>query len=175
VWVALLRGINVGGKNKLPMKELVGLFEALGCKDVRSYIQSGNVVFNTTAASARKTPARVSAGIREHWGYDIPVVLRSARELRAAVKRSPFAGHADPAHLAFIFLATRPSATRISTLDPDRSPPDRFEVLGSEIHIHIPNGAARSKLTNQYFDSRLSTVGTARNWRTVHKLIELTG
>lgn len=173
MWVALLRGINVGGKNTLPMKELVGLFESLGCKDVQSYIQSGNVIFGGPAALARKVPGLVAVGIRKRWGYDVPVITRTATELIAAVKRHPFVKRADPAHLYIAFLADKPSAARIATLDPDRSPPDRFKVLGREIHLHTPNGAARSKLTNRYFDSKLSTISTARNWKTVHKLIEL--
>jgi len=174
-WVALLRGINVGGKNKLPMKELVTLFEGLGFKDVRSYIQSGNVIFGGSAAAAKKAPDLVTAGIKKRWGYDIPVVTRTAAELIAAVKRNPFVRHAEPAHLSIAFLATKPSAARVAALDPDRSPGDHFEVLGREVHLHAPNGAAGSKLTNQYFDSKLSTISTARNWRTVHKLIELAG
>lgn len=173
MWIALLRGINVGGKNKLPMKELVGLFETLGCKDVRTYIQSGNVIFGGPAALAKKIPGLAAVGIRKRWGYDCPVVTRTAAELIAAVKRNPFVKHADPAHLHIAFLAGKPSAAKIATLDPDRSPPDRFEVLGREIHLHAPNGVAKTKLTNRYFDSKLSTVSTVRNWNTVHKLIEL--
>ncbi len=175
MWVALLRGINVGGKNKLPMKELVGLFESLGCKNVQSYIQSGNVIFDGPATLTRKVPGLVAVGIQKRWGYDVPVITRTAAELVAAVKRNPFVKHADPAHLYIVFLAGKPGAARIATLDPDRSPPDRFEVLGREIHVYAPNGVARSKLTNRYFDSKLSTVSTARNWKTVHKLIELAG
>jgi len=173
MWIALLRGINVGGKNTLPMKELVNLFETLGFKDVQTYIQSGNVIFGATAAAARKAPELVIAGIRNRWGYDVPVVTRTAKELVSAVKRNPFVKNADPAHLHIAFLAAKPTAAGIAALDPDRSPPDRFAVLGREIHLHAPNGVARSKLTNRYFDSKLSTVSTARNWRTVHKLIEL--
>ena len=175
MWVALLRGINVGGKNKLPMKELVGLFETLGLEDVQSYIQSGNVIFGGPAAAARQVPRLVAAGIRKRWGYDVPVVTRTAAELVAAVKRNPFVKHADPAHLHIAFLAGKPRAAKIAALDLDRSPGDRFEVLGREIHLHAPNGMAKTKLTNQYFDSKLSTVSTVRNWKTVHKLIELAG
>ena len=87
MWVALLRGINVGGKNKLPMKELVGLFEALGCKDVQSYIQSGNVIFGGPAALAKKVPGHVTMGIQKRWGYDVPVITRTAAELVAASLR----------------------------------------------------------------------------------------
>jgi uncharacterized protein (DUF1697 family) len=173
MWIALLRGINVGGKNKMPMKELVELFETFGYKDVRTYIQSGNVIFGGTAAAARKAPDLVAAGIQQRWGYDIPVITRTAAELTAAIKRNPFVAQADPAHLSIAFLAARPSAAKIATLDPNRSPGDRFEVLGREIHLYAPNGAARSKLTNRYFDTKLSTVSTTRNWKTVHKLIEL--
>jgi len=173
MWVALLRGINVGGKHKLPMKELVGLFAGLGCRDVQTYIQSGNVIFGASATLAGKVPDLVAAGIRKRWGFDVPVITRTAGQLVAAVKRNPFAKRAEPAHLGIAFLARKPSAAEIATLDPDRSPGDRFEVLGREIHLHTPNGMARTKLTNQYFDSRLSTVSTARNWRTVNKLIDL--
>ncbi len=174
MWIALLRGINVGGKNKLPMKELRELVEKLGFRNVRTYIQSGNVLFDGPAAKVRKAPELVASGIRERWGYDVPVVLRTADEIGAAVRRNPFR-KADPKYLSIMFLADEPSVARVSTLDPDRSPPDRFEVIGREIYLHAPNGAAKSKLTNQYFDSKLSTVSTARNWRTVHKLIELSG
>ena len=172
VWVALPRGINVGGKNKLPMKELAHLFASYGCQNVRTYIQSGNVIYEAPAGVDAKIGAAVSRGIAERWGYDVPVVTRRAEELARIVGDSPFAS-ADPAHVAIAFLKRKPSASGIAKLNPDRSPPDRFAVIGREIHLHLPNGAARSKLTNRYFDTTLGTVSTVRNWRTVNKLIDL--
>lgn len=174
--VALLRGVNVGGKNKLPMKDLAALFERLGCADVRTYIQSGNVVFTASAPLARRLPALAAEAILERFGLTVPVVIRSADELRALVDRSPFlrAG-ADPAHLHVMFLADAPGPRLVAALDPDRSPPDEFRVLGRDVHLRCPGGVARSKLTTAWFDRALETTSTARNWNTVLKLIELVG
>jgi len=175
-YVALLRGINVGGKHLLPMRDLVPLFGEAGCSDARAYIQSGNVVFHARPALARRVPALIGKAVEDRFGLRVPVVVRNADELRAVTKGNPFLkGGADIATLHVAFLADSPSAAAVAALDPDRSPPDRFAVRGREIYLQYPNGAARTKLTNQYFDSRLSTTSTARNWRTVLKLLELAG
>lgn len=154
------------------MKDLAALFEKLGCEDVRTYIQSGNVVFKASAAEARSIRADAAAGIRKRFGFDVPVALRSGAELRAIGENNPFGG-VDEAQLAVVFLTDEPSAAAVKTLEPDRSPPDRFVVRGADIYLHLVNGFAGTKLTNQYFDSRLKTVSTARNWRTLRKLIEM--
>ncbi len=172
--IALLRGINVGGRNKLPMKILAAIFEDLGCRGVRTYIQSGNVVFDATPDLASEIPARVAEAIEERLGLNVPVVTRAAAELRAAADANPFlAEDLDPKTLALVFLADQPDPVRVARLDPDRSPPDRLAVVGREVYLHLPNGVARSKLTNAYLDSTLATVSTARNLRTVNKLLEM--
>jgi uncharacterized protein (DUF1697 family) len=168
--VALLRGINVGGKNKLPMKALAAIFVEAGCTAVQTYIQSGNVIF--TAPARLDVAARVSRAIKDQLAMQIPVVVRTAAQLSSAVAAYPF--ETDPPDpMAIMFLADEPSAAAIAGLDPQRSPPDRFQIIGREIHLHLPNGFARTKLTNDWFDRRLATVSTARNWRTVLKLQEL--
>jgi len=173
VHVALLRGINVGGKHKLPMKELAGLFEAAGCSRVRTYIQSGNVVFDTPA-SATKLSAEVERRIRERFGFEVPVVLRTAGAMRAVASANPFLGEgADEAHLHVGFLADRPTPEAVASLDPARSEIDSFRVVGSEVYLHTPGGMGRTKLTTDWFDRRLGTTMTVRNWRTVNKLIEM--
>jgi uncharacterized protein (DUF1697 family) len=174
-WAALLRGINVGGKNLLPMKELVAMFAAAGASDVESYIQSGNVVFSAGADVAAKIPDVVGKRIEKRFGFAVPIVVRSADELAAVARGNPFlAADADFAILAVMFLADKPSARAIAALDPGRSPPDEFVVRGREIFVRCPNGFARTKLTNAWFDSKLATTSTARNWRTVLKLLEMT-
>ena len=172
--VALLRGINVGGKNKLPMAALVALFEELGCARVRTYIQSGNVLFEAPAALAKRLPALVTQRIEEDHGLRIPVQLRSAAEMGSALRVHPLAGPGvgeDELHV--MFLADRPAPARVRGLDPERSPGDRFLVRGREIFLRCPSGMARTKLTNAYFDAALGTVSTTRNWRTAQKLLEL--
>jgi uncharacterized protein (DUF1697 family) len=174
VYVALLRGINVGGKNKLPMKELAAMFSAAGCEGVVTYIQSGNVVFKARPAVAAKVPAAVASAILARRGYRIPVVARSADEVRDVAARNPFlaAGH-DPGTLHVAFLADKPKPAAVASLDAGRSPPDEFVVRGREIYLRLPHGVAPSKLTNAYFDSALGTTSTMRNWRTVLRLLEL--
>lgn len=170
--IALLRGINVGGNHKLPMQSLRGILERLGCEAVRTYIQSGNAVFEAPAGVAAKLPQALPAAIQKAHGFAPPVVLRSAAQLKAVLKASPFKG-ADEDALHFGFLADKPSAAAIATLTPPLAPGEAFKVLGQEIHLHFPHGVAKTKLSNALIDSRLKTVCTVRNRRTVQALIDL--
>lgn len=174
-YAALLRGINVGGKNMLPMKPLAEMFVSSGCSGVATYIQSGNVAFTAPAAVAKKLPEVISRKIADSFGYKVPVVIRAHEQLAAVIRDNPFlkAGEAEKT-LYLYFLADEPAADAVSGLDPDRSPPDRFRVVGSHVFLHLPNGMGNSKLTNAWMDSKLSTVSTARNWPTVLKLFEMT-
>jgi uncharacterized protein (DUF1697 family) len=173
-FVALLRGINVGGKNRVPMAQLKSLLASLGHEDVVTYIQSGNVVFRSPVSDARKVGAAIEKRIAEEFEGPASVLIRTPAELRAVAKRNPFlkAG-VDASKLHVVFLDRSPKKSAVADLDPERSPPDEFEVRGSEIYLHLPNGAGRSKLTVDYFEKRLDVRGTARNWRTLTKLISL--
>ena len=176
VHVALLRGVNVGGKHRLPMRDLAEMFRDAGCADVRTYIQSGNVVFAAGAALARRVPGIVGDAIERRFGFDTPLVIRTAGELAEIVRRNPFVkAGADPATLHVAFLRDRPGRAQIAALDPGVSPPDEFRVNGREVYLRCPNGVGRSKLTAPYFDTRLKTVSTARNWRTVLALLDMAG
>lgn len=176
VHVALLRGINVGGRNKLPMKRLRALFEAAGCEDVRTYIQSGNVVFRAEPALGRRIPTVVKNAIAAQHDMDVPVVTRTAAELASAAMHNPYLKKgADERTLHVMFLVDEPGPGDVASLDPDRSPGDDFVVRGREIYLHCPKGVARTKLTNAYFDRRLGTTSTLRNWRTVCKLRAMAG
>jgi uncharacterized protein (DUF1697 family) len=171
VHVALLRGVNVGGANKLAMSDLTAIFESAGCVGVETIIQSGNVVFEAPTAIVNGLASAVAEQIRLRHGLQTPVILRSRAELRAIVNGNPFAG-ADEALLHVMCLAERPAESDIAALDPQRSPPDEFIVRGDNIYLRMPNGIGRSKLTNAYFDRVLRTIGTTRNWRTIARLCE---
>ena len=172
--VALMRGLNLGAHNRLPMTDLVQVFVEAGCGDVRTYIQSGNVVFKASQSKLEKLPGLISKRILERFGYKIPVVLRTAEQLGETIQNNPFlkAGAAEET-LHVYFLAGVPDARNLTALDPTRSAPDAFHVRGRDIYLQLPNGMARTKLSNAYFDSKLATISTARNWRTVLKLFEL--
>jgi uncharacterized protein (DUF1697 family) len=168
--VALLRGINVGGKNILPMKDLAQMFADAGCSNVCTYIQSGNVIFEK-ASGAQKVAEAIAANIEKRFGFRIPLILRTSDQLRRTIRDNPFlVAGTDQKALHVYFLANPPNARVIAGLDPARSAPDAFQVRGQEIYLHLPNGMGRTKLTNAYFDSKLSTICTARNWATVLKL-----
>jgi uncharacterized protein (DUF1697 family) len=175
-WVVLLRAVNVGGRT-LPMAQFRDVLESLGHTGVATYIQSGNAVITTTRRASRASRATLATEVAEaiamHNGMEVTAVLRSPAELVAALAANPFAGVAEAARVVITFLNEVPSAARAATLEPERFHPDRFELLGSEIYAHYPNGVGPSKLTLDYFEKRLGVRGTARNVNTVARLIEL--
>jgi uncharacterized protein (DUF1697 family) len=174
--VALLRGINVGGNNKLPMEQLRAMFEDAGCDDVVSYIASGNVVFTTTSKTYATLHTVIEAKIKQALGLTVPLVLRTKEQLQAALK-NPFLDERPPPerkHLFVMFLSTTPTAAQASSLDPNRSPGDRFVVKGSEIFLCL-QAAADTRITNAWIDKQLATTSTSRNLNTVDKLIALCG
>jgi len=173
-YLALLRAINVGRDNKILMSDLTNVFVRVGCNNVQTYIQSGNVIFEAAPELSQRLPDLVRTEIERRFGLQVPTILRALREMREVVNRNPFleeGGETDVLHV--LFLADRPKAAAVVSLDPDRSPPNRFVVHGKEVYLFFPIGFARNKLSGAYFDSKLETAGTMRNWRTVTKLLEL--
>jgi uncharacterized protein (DUF1697 family) len=167
-YVGLLRGVNVGGKNKLPMAELRALFESLDHTNVSTFIQSGNIVFTTAKPIAAKDLERA---IAKQFGIAPSVMLRTPQELRKIVKSNPFSG-VDPSTLHVGFMEQKPSAAAVKQLDSERFLPDELAIRGREIYFHLPNGMGRTKLP-PYVDRQLKIPTTVRNWNTVNKLIEL--
>lgn len=172
--IALLRGINVGGKNKLPMRDLTALMDDLGGMNIRTYIQSGNVVFEIGAARVKSFPSALQKAIAQSCGITTPVVLFDAGAFARIIAENPFLQReVDESHLHVALLSEPVDRKRLAALDPQRSPGDTFEADARAIYLHLPNGVARTKLTNQYLDRTLGVVSTVRNWRTMLKLREL--
>ena len=167
-FVALLRGVNVGGKNKLAMSELRTLVESLGYTDVRTFIQSGNVLFSTDETVVAPDLQR---SIEARFGLAIAVVLRSAAELELVVGADPFP-EAERARVHVGFMTARPPAEAVAALDHARFLPEEFIVSGRELYLHLPSGMARTKLP-AYLGRALGVPTTLRNWNTVTKLLEL--
>jgi uncharacterized protein (DUF1697 family) len=173
-YLALLRAVNVGGRNKLPMKDLAEVFVEAGCTDVRTFIQSGNVLFNAPARIANQIARTVPDQIEKRFGHRPPIVIRTREQFALVAANNPFlqAG-ADENNVHVMFLATTPEASRVNSLDPARSSPDAFTVRGADVYLHLLNSVADCKLTNAYFDSKLATISTSRNWRTITTLLAM--
>lgn len=158
------------------MEDLRAIFLQAGASSVRTYLQSGNALFNVRAAGqqAAAQVCREAEGlVKKRHGFDAPIVVRSVAQLAQLARSNPFlrTGASESA-LAVLFLHTAPSARALAALDPSRSPGDAFVVKAGDVFLHLPNGAARTRLTTAYFDRALDTVTTARNWRTVVALSE---
>jgi uncharacterized protein (DUF1697 family) len=174
-WVALLRGINLGARNKVSMAALKELFADLGAEDVETYVQSGNVLFRSSGARDDLVRA-VEDEIEKRLGLRVTVLLRTDAELAKLVADNPFAeDERDPVKLHVTFLAERPDRARAAALDEEQFAPDRFRVAGDVVYLHTPDGYGRSKLSNAYFEKQLGVRATSRNWRTVTTLAERAG
>lgn len=172
--VALLRGINVGGRNRLPMNELARIFEQAGCRDVQTYIQSGNVVFSIAPSKAKSVARRIERAIEDEFDIRTPVITRSAAELVSVIDQLPFAGAGDdPKHLHVAFLSAAAAGRSRAALDQKRAANELVHIGGRELYLHLPAGVARTKLTNVFIDRSLGVTSTLRNWRTVTKLAAL--
>ena len=165
--VALLRGINVGGHGILPMKELRALLEDLGLANVKTYLQSGNAVFQCRAKDARRLERKIGKAIRESRGFAPGILVLSLAELRSAVEANPFpAGEDDPKTLHLFFLKSRPENPDLARLESLRARSEEFKLTESVFYLHAPEGIGRSKLAVKV-EKALGVPGTGRNWRSV--------
>ena len=172
--LVLLRGVNVGGRARLPMAELRAALSDAGLADVRTHLQSGNLLIREPSDRSIPLAGAVEQVIEDRFGLQVRAMTRTREEVSDVVGRNPFLEPGvSPTTIHTVFLEADPGSSRVAGLDPDRSPPDRFVVSGREIYVHYPGGSGRSKLALDYFERRLGVVGTARNWNTVTKLLEL--
>jgi uncharacterized protein (DUF1697 family) len=170
-YVALLRGINVGGNNKVPMAELRDMCFALGYQQVETYIQSGNVVFEA-AGSETEVVAAMEAALLATFGLVLSVVVRSAAAIADIVARNPFPSETDGKKLHVTCFDQPLVAAMVTKLDPTISPPDTFVLDGRDMYLHLPGGMGTSKLA-VHVGQKLGKLGTTRNWNTVLKLVVL--
>ena len=173
VYVALLRGVNVGGARSLKMSDLRNTFERAGCTNVATYIQSGNVVFAHEEKSAAKLVELLEAAIAKAAGFDVDIVLRTKSELAKVVAQNPFP-RAKPEQLHVFFMAMKPAADALDDVDAKKFAPEKFAVVGRELYLMLPNGIGRSTLVGTLVRKSPIKEATARNWRTVQTLIAMT-
>lgn len=172
-YIAMLRGVNVSGRNRLPAGDLANVFVAAGADRVRTYIQSGNVVFGSAQAPSELV-AFVEDRLARIVGTRIPVVMRTDEELATVVGGNPLARRGrDPKSLHVTFLADAPDRQRVTDLRRLDVGDEAFDVRGREVYLYCPNGYGRTKLTNAFVENSLRCEATTRNWRTVTTLLAM--
>jgi uncharacterized protein (DUF1697 family) len=172
-WIALLRGVNVGGGNKIAMPALRVSCEGCGFERVSTYIQSGNVVFDAGGDEASVTAVLRRLLAQQH-GLKVPVVVRSAQQMDRLADNHPGLDEGvDPKFLHIVFLDKKVGRADADTIDGARYEPDTFTLDGREVYVTYPNGSGRSKLTIEVFERAFGVTATARNLNTVRALIEL--
>jgi uncharacterized protein (DUF1697 family) len=172
-YVAMLRGINVSGRNKLAMEDLRALVADAGGKDVRTYIQSGNAVFTSRSSSSSVAQA-LRSRLRDALGAEVPVLLRTKEELDTVIDTNPFVHRGEDAGVLHVtFLGAVPDPVAVRTALGTKADADEFQVIGREAYLLCPDGYGNTKLTNTLFEKKLGSEATTRNWRTVTKLVEL--
>ena len=174
-YIALFRGINVLGKNSLPMKELVALLENLGLKNVRTYIQSGNAVFQTAEKSPSQLAKQLTAEIKKHHGFEPHVLLLGREAIDTAIANNPFPeAEANPTSLHLGFLASPPKTPDLEKLNSIKKASERFRLGDTLFYLHAPEGFGKSKVAASA-EKLLGVPMTFRNWRTVCRIRELAG
>ncbi len=175
IYVALLRAVNVGGRSQVAMSDLRNVLTDVGFEDVRSLLQSGNVVFKTDAGTGAKLEAKLEAETQRRLGLKTAVFIRTAEEMDAVIANNPFPREAkrDPSHLLVVFLKDVPTANAVKALRAAITGPELVQAKGMHAYIVYPAGIGRSRLTNAVIEAKLGTQGTARNWNTVVKLAAL--
>jgi uncharacterized protein (DUF1697 family) len=172
-YVAFFRGINVGGRNKLSMKDLAVALEDSGCQDVATYIQSGNAVFRSEERDASLLAERITATIGERHGFEPRVLLLEPDEIQGAMRSNPFPeAESEPKTLHLYFLAAPPERPDPDALEGIRGDRERFVLADGVFYLHAPDGLGRSKLAANV-EKLLGVPATARNWRTVRKVMEM--
>lgn len=177
-YIALLRGINVSGQKKILMADLKSMFEDLGCSSVVTYIQSGNVIFKTEEKEIKDISALIKKEILNAFGFDVPVLVLTRKDLVSIYDDNPYLDRIKTEEMEenkmyFTLLSTTPNPNGVQELLSDSYTPEEFTIINKTVYFYAANGYGRTKLNNNFFEKKLTSVATTRNLKTVIKLLDL--
>lgn len=172
-YIAILRGINVSGAKTIKMEALRLTFQKQGFENVTTYIQSGNVVFSTTATS--QLTAQIAESIKTDFGFEVPVIVLSCEELKTIIGNNPLNdGTRDPGFFHITFLAEKPAAFNFSEIEAKKQGEEEIVISEKAVYLFCPHGYGKTKLTNTFLESKLKVAATTRNWKTCGELLRMT-
>ena len=164
----MLRGINVSGQKKISMIDLKKLFESLGFKNVRTYIQSGNVIFEDSSRDILKIRNKIEKKIKETFGFEVVIIIRTTKELLKIIENNPFSKKVEGVYVSF--LSNKSGEFDIKEINKFKDKSEEFVIFSKEVYFYCPNGYGRTKLNNNFFEKKLKVSATTRNWKTVNAL-----
>lgn len=175
-YISLLRGINVSGQKSIRMAELKSLYESMGFQRVQTYLQSGNILFESPEADKQKLATRIEEKLEHNFGFHVTIFIRTGEDLQRIMHGNPFLTkrNEDPAKLHVTFLYSAPSKAILDLFAPIHSEGDELFIAEQEIYLFCPNGYGRTKLSNNFIEKRLAVPATTRNWHTVSALCQMT-
>ncbi len=175
-YISLLRGINVSGQKKIKMSDLKSLYEKQSFQDVVTYIQSGNVIFDSDIRDRSEIIKIIENEITKKYKFNVPAILRTHREISDIIKKCPF-GSVDIAlegtKVLVTFLSARPTKDKLGLVKKHVAASEKIVLKGKEIYLYCPNGYGKSKLSNTLLENKMGLAATTRNWKSVQKLVEL--
>jgi len=175
-YISMLRGINVSGQKKIKMTDLKDLYLSLGFEGVSTYIQSGNVIFQSSGSDKKDLKIAIEKAIGEKYNFHVPVTIRTEKELKEIADSCPYEGaeiEENGTKILVTFLASSPSIENQEILKEYVKAPEKLTIRGSEIYLYCPNGYGKSKLSNTFLENKLGISATTRNWKSVRKLCYL--
>lgn len=174
-YVALLRGVNVSGKNRIKMPELISLLSGAGFNNSKAYLQSGNLIFGSQPENPQIIAEAIQKSILQGLGLEVAVLVKSGEEMAGIAGRNPFLKlkEIDPEFLYVTFLFENPAEDKIRLIDKIKDEQDSFKVLDTQLYLYCPGGYGRTRFSNSFFENKLGVAATTRNWRTVNALKEM--
>lgn len=174
-YISILRGVNVSGKNLIKMNSLKEMYEEMGFQNVKTYIQSGNVVFQGLEVSLKELEKSISEAILKRFALNVPVLVREYSELKSILSLNPFLNDPkeDITKLYITFLSTPPEKHFIERIDNESYLPDKFIIIERTIYLSCPNGYGNTKLNNNFFENKLAVNATTRNLKTLTELVKI--
>jgi len=174
-FISLLRGINVSGQKLIKMADLAALYESLDFKDVKTYIQSGNVIFHADSGDSAILSQKIKDAILTAFGFDVSVFIRTQDEWRQLAEKNPFLGESriDSGALYVAFLSQSVTQEDVDWIDAPGPAGEEIRLAGTHAYLHYPNGVGRSKWNNNFLEKKLGVSATMRNWRTVLRIFEM--
>ncbi len=168
----MLRGINVGGQKKINMEDLKKIYESIELKFVKTYIQSGNVIFQYSNTNTTKLADKIESKIKQYFKFDVSVLIRTKSEFHTVIKNNPFCNK-DPSKTHVTFLTDTPTDIPKDDINKLKDKSEEFFIHGKQVYLLFPNGYGKSKLNNMFFERKLKVTATTRNWKTVSALYDI--